>query len=289
MSQPIQWSSEFFDCETSTNYYNYRYYHPEEARWLSRDSVVENSNDYVYINNKMQNFDIMGAEEYEGISDTISIPKLDEYFGLENGIDLFRVTIIESDSKLTQKIKKEFNKGISKLNFTSLAKELCKSASGEIESFLMDGLKESQFFPYDIKEKYGPDIQTFSQFPYYLAGIKEVKKGQPVRDNISVGIAGSITFPLCDVMGRTAGAKVNANLNFINNESKAYAYKFKHKQKPGIVDEKPTLEIGPFFSIENYQLLGGAVSTSVEVKGKKENWGKIDIVGRVSISYKLSF
>ena len=256
---------------------------------MSRDIVVENNNDYVYIENKIQHFDVMGAEKYEGFSDTISIPHLDEYLGIENGVELFKITILEGDSAFAQKINKEFNKAVSKMNLTEVIKSSCGSVSGEIESFLINGLKESHVFPYDIKEKYGSDIKNFSQFPYYLAGIKEVNNRQTVRDKVSFGIAGTFTYPLCDVLGRTAGAKISANFTAVSCNSKAYAYKFKHKQKPGIVGGNQSSEIGPFLSIENYQWLGGEVNVSARVNMTHEMSRRIDIVGDVSISYKLTF
>ena len=37
ISQPIQWSSEFYDTEMGLVYYNYRHYNPRNGRWLTRD------------------------------------------------------------------------------------------------------------------------------------------------------------------------------------------------------------------------------------------------------------
>lgn len=41
VSQPVQWSSEFFDVEIGLIYYNYRYYLPNIGCWLQRDSLGE--------------------------------------------------------------------------------------------------------------------------------------------------------------------------------------------------------------------------------------------------------
>lgn len=40
VTQPIQWSSEFYDDEVGLVYYNYRYYNALEGRWLCQDPLV---------------------------------------------------------------------------------------------------------------------------------------------------------------------------------------------------------------------------------------------------------
>ncbi len=40
-SQPIQWSSEFYDEELGLVYYNYRYYNTNDGKWLGRDKMYE--------------------------------------------------------------------------------------------------------------------------------------------------------------------------------------------------------------------------------------------------------
>jgi RHS repeat-associated protein len=40
-TQPIQWSSEFYDSELGLVYYNYRHYNPVDGRWLCRDAIHE--------------------------------------------------------------------------------------------------------------------------------------------------------------------------------------------------------------------------------------------------------
>ncbi len=65
VTQPIQWSSEFYDDELGLVYYNYRHYDPTDGRWLRRDSLGENEslNAYSYSKNSPAfNFDILGNE-----------------------------------------------------------------------------------------------------------------------------------------------------------------------------------------------------------------------------------
>ena len=39
--QPLQWSSEYYDSELDLVYYNYRYYNPNEGRWINRDPETD--------------------------------------------------------------------------------------------------------------------------------------------------------------------------------------------------------------------------------------------------------
>jgi RHS repeat-associated protein len=71
--QPVQWSSEMNDGELSLVYYNYRYYHPSDGRWINRDPVAEEGgwnlylsngitylSDYIGLNRYITHFDIAG-------------------------------------------------------------------------------------------------------------------------------------------------------------------------------------------------------------------------------------
>ena len=45
---PFRFSSEYADDELGLVYYNYRYYNPQNGRWISRDPVIEKQRDNVY-------------------------------------------------------------------------------------------------------------------------------------------------------------------------------------------------------------------------------------------------
>ena len=45
---PIRFSSEYADDELGLVYYNYRYYNPQNGRWISRDPIIEKQKDNVY-------------------------------------------------------------------------------------------------------------------------------------------------------------------------------------------------------------------------------------------------
>ena len=53
VSQPFQWSSEFYDSELDLVYYNYRHHSPAHGRFLSRDPIAEQGglNLYAFVGN----------------------------------------------------------------------------------------------------------------------------------------------------------------------------------------------------------------------------------------------
>jgi len=62
-TNPFRFSSEYFDSETGFVYYNFRYYSPELARWLSKDPIEEKGglNLYVFVGNDgIGQWDLLG-------------------------------------------------------------------------------------------------------------------------------------------------------------------------------------------------------------------------------------
>ena len=62
-TQPIQWSSEFYDSELVLVYYNYRHYNPVDGRWIVRDAIHEAAHNQLYIfscNNSLYTRDYLG-------------------------------------------------------------------------------------------------------------------------------------------------------------------------------------------------------------------------------------
>ena len=62
VTQPIQWSSEAWDIETSLNYYNWRYYNPV-LTWINRDFIKNKYSYNLYIhshNSPAMIYDILG-------------------------------------------------------------------------------------------------------------------------------------------------------------------------------------------------------------------------------------
>lgn len=69
LASPVQWGSEVCDEETGLVYYNYRYYNPQDGRWLSRDPGGEQGglNLYAFTANRMLS-DWLGLEAASGDS-----------------------------------------------------------------------------------------------------------------------------------------------------------------------------------------------------------------------------
>ena len=62
VTQPIRWSSEFYDNELDMVYYNYRYYNTQNGRWGGRD-MIEHTNLYTYVmSNPTYSYDIKGMD-----------------------------------------------------------------------------------------------------------------------------------------------------------------------------------------------------------------------------------
>ncbi|MGN0752811.1 MAG: RHS repeat domain-containing protein [Christensenellales bacterium] len=68
VTQPFQWSSEFYDSELALVYYNYRHYSPTDGRWLSRDPIEEQGGRNLYAiigNNVSKETDSLGKNLIE--------------------------------------------------------------------------------------------------------------------------------------------------------------------------------------------------------------------------------
>ena len=60
-TQPIQWSSEFYDSELGLVYYNYRHYNPVDGRWIQFDYIDLPQMLYLFAQNSpVKMLDIIG-------------------------------------------------------------------------------------------------------------------------------------------------------------------------------------------------------------------------------------
>ena len=60
-TQPIQWSSEFYDTELGLVYYNYRHYNPVDGRWIQFDYIDLPQMLYLFAQNSpVKMLDIIG-------------------------------------------------------------------------------------------------------------------------------------------------------------------------------------------------------------------------------------
>ena len=62
VTQPVLWSSEFNDAELGLMYYNYRYYNPQDGRWINRDPIGISGgfNMYKFVDNNPSFVDVKG-------------------------------------------------------------------------------------------------------------------------------------------------------------------------------------------------------------------------------------
>ena len=73
VTQPIQWSSEYYDVELGLVYYNYRHYNTKEGRWLNRDKgkTTIPKNLYRMVDNSpIMYYDLLGNDK-SSIADEI--------------------------------------------------------------------------------------------------------------------------------------------------------------------------------------------------------------------------
>lgn len=79
VTQPFQWSSEYYDDELALSAYVFRYYNSQEGMWLSRDEEEETHIKNLYaIKNPLMYNDYLGLFPLFGLDVTIDVP-----FGIE--------------------------------------------------------------------------------------------------------------------------------------------------------------------------------------------------------------
>ncbi len=110
VSQPIQWSSEFYDDELGLVYYNYRHYNSKDGRWLGRDPMPDiPCMEYSYVDNlPILDVDILGMYILPFIGKGFLINpgtfELSVPIGF-SGLDWFiNITVEKSDCNCNQKI-----------------------------------------------------------------------------------------------------------------------------------------------------------------------------------------
>ncbi|UDQ98445.1 RHS repeat-associated core domain-containing protein [Lentisphaerota bacterium WC36G] len=90
IEQPFKFSSEYADSETGLIYYNYRYYNPENGKWLKRDPIAEQGglNLYGFVNNdSISNIDLLGLKPPSIKSKMwVSMPTMKRYLSLSQKI-----------------------------------------------------------------------------------------------------------------------------------------------------------------------------------------------------------
>ena len=158
VEQPFKFSSEYFDSETNLVYYNYRYYNPENGKWLKRDPIEEQGGVNIYgfvYNNPVMYIDLLGLK----LSDYPAVSCVDCHPGPNpfEGFDFFDMT-----SKFMKELKRRWNN-------IQLLQPLNSNEGKKILDALDYVTKTANEYIVDIErflKKYNPlpNIMKYSQF-----------------------------------------------------------------------------------------------------------------------------
>ena len=107
VEQPIQWSGEHNDTELGLVYYNYRYYNPVDGRWIRRDDIDVDFNDFLaFENNPLMYWDILGHYT-DSVSLEVRKMLLQGYSPEEITKFLLAICAVKSASEADKLIKRE--------------------------------------------------------------------------------------------------------------------------------------------------------------------------------------
>jgi RHS repeat-associated protein len=183
------------------NYYGYRYYNPEQGRWISRDPIGENGGLNVYgftVNLPISSFDILGLlvsylnapiKASDGLLFTAAMNKTT--INVKKFVaDLDTVNDAQwNDAKARGKIK--FNRNV----FNGTKNELKKIAERELLSS-MNSHKTLDSMLIDIKKIVGGDVKAYDELLIAVHGIYSTTTDKPLNQvkfpNEVLNQAGSI-------------------------------------------------------------------------------------------------
>lgn len=158
LTQPVQWSSEFYDAELALVYYNYRHYNPTDGRWLGRDTLEELQDVNVYrsyFNAPTIISDVLG--NYDFICDKMH----------RNWYKDFNIQIIY----------KSIDKEHTFVNINDIPEaienELKNWVKGKIKEKISDAFKNTELYK-NLMFEYGAMLSQVKQ------GVKKIKIGNSV-------------------------------------------------------------------------------------------------------------
>ena len=112
---PFRFSSEYADDELGLVYYNYRYYNPQNGRWISRDPIGEEESNNLYRfsdNSSIIYCDILGLQLYEKKSEAFAVANRMVVEAMEKryeqDLQKWNSTPIEKKTKKNKPVKVEF-------------------------------------------------------------------------------------------------------------------------------------------------------------------------------------
>ncbi|MDO4409771.1 MAG: RHS repeat-associated core domain-containing protein, partial [Akkermansia sp.] len=177
ITQPIQWSSEYYDRELALVYYNYRHYNPTDGRWINRDPIAEQGgwNLYGMMHNCVNLYtDFLGLRERKS-------DKLNDLINDECNENAFRIQI-----KLNEDLK-EFGAKIGIYNFSFFAGVQSKECKGCCRLSGKKGVNQTYSVGINLSGEFGSKEEDF--------GIIKLRLGWYGRLSISGNI--SRTYNSC--------------------------------------------------------------------------------------------
>ncbi len=105
VTQPIQWSSEYYDSELALVYYNYRHYNPTDGRWINCDPIAEQGG-----------WNLYGFEfaDYLGLTGDYKPALFDDLEGAQKALK--NVAVPALIRKLNERVNEEINKLYKKID-----------------------------------------------------------------------------------------------------------------------------------------------------------------------------
>lgn len=112
---PFRFSSEYADDELGLVYYNYRYYNPQNGRWISKDPIGEEESNNLYRfsdNSSIIYCDILGLQLYEKKSEAFAVANRMVVEAMEKryeqDLQKWNSTPTEKKTKKNKPVKVEF-------------------------------------------------------------------------------------------------------------------------------------------------------------------------------------
>lgn len=175
VSQSFQWSSEFYDSEIGLVYYNYRYYNPNDGRWICGDFVDDDLNDYRFVGNSCYMWDDLGLSimEFQHLIPQRSASCMSQRLlnKPQNGILLVnyehKMKIKEWDEVANKMAKRMFGKELDKLHLSDEQAEKLMKALREEAKKMFKHYAEVDNMSYSKWSKLSTEAKDSFAYDFY--------------------------------------------------------------------------------------------------------------------------
>lgn len=239
-TQPLQWSSEFYDSELGMVYYNYRHYNPLDGRWISRDPLMEKGglNLYGFVEGKVPYAtDYLGNTGFTDVFPPDGPPyfnpeEVDEWLGLP-----ITLNISLNNEKMNNFFQKAVTRAANRLTAGYGTKKLCELTSEAVTEELEKMMKESNFMdnnPAEIRMKLGDYPAGISHTIQEMAGIF---KNSSISATMAFSLSAEINVPLCGLGKKQVGGKLSETLNWTEKDA-LFSPQERFRSKLGLVSQQ---------------------------------------------------